>query len=249
MNILISIDDTDDLDSIGTGQLLQNLAGELNAAGLASCSFVTRHQLYIHPDIAYTSHNSAMCCAASTDRLEETAVFCRAYMGSHCAAGSDPGLCILIPERLEVRESVLAFGRAAKVSVLTKEAAYSLADQCAGAVLLSEHGGTGDGVIGALAGCGLRLSGNDGRIKGKLTPRMPDEALTVSEFCQKYRIDQVVDPERQPVAPAQRLIFQAPSKALYLDFQKTACAVRTHEDGGLWRLLNKRELMELPWIT
>ena len=45
--------------------------------------------------------------------------------------------------------------------------AYLLAEQFP-ELSLSEHGGTGDGVIGALAGVGLRLSGSDGRIKGKI---------------------------------------------------------------------------------
>lgn len=47
------------------------------------------------------------------------------------------------------------FGRRAKNEVLTKDLAYDLAVKLG--VPLSEHGGTGDGVIGAVAGSGLRL--------------------------------------------------------------------------------------------
>lgn len=55
-------------------------------------------------------------------------------------------------------------GLRAKREVLTKEHAYALARRLR--VHLSEHGGTGGGIIGALAGIGLYLEGNDGRYRG-----------------------------------------------------------------------------------
>lgn len=248
MNIFICIDDTDNLESIGTGEVLEELMAELEAQQLAQCSFVTRHQLFIHPDIAYTSHNSSMCCAGTTQRLEEVVAFCRNYMDSHCAEGSDPGLCILVPDRLASPEPLLAFGRAAKQTVLTKADARTLAGSLGDAVFLSEHGGTGDGIIGALAGCGLRMSGNDGRIKGKLKPAAPGEVWTVADFCRTYHIDRVLDLDRQPVPPDDRLIFKEQSKALYQDFQKTVYAARTPEDDGAWHPLSKKELPK-SWMN
>lgn len=242
MDLFICIDDTDNLDSIGTGQVLENLIAALREQGLAECSFVTRHQLFIHPDIAYTSHNSSMCCSAVTDCLDEAAAFCRTYMDTHCAEGSDPGLCVVIPKQLGSAEPLLDFGRRAKTSVLSKTDAYELAAQCGGGIFLSEHGGTGDGVIGALAGCGLRMSGSDGRIKGKLRPDTAEEVLTVADFCRKYHMDRVLDLERQPVPLEEQMVFRTQSKALYWDFQKTVIAARDSEDGGLWHPLSKMEL-------
>ena len=58
MKLLICIDDTDNLDSIGTGQLLENLCADLAARGLGRGGFVTRHQLLIHEEIEYTSGRS-----------------------------------------------------------------------------------------------------------------------------------------------------------------------------------------------
>lgn len=245
MDLFICIDDTDNLDSIGTGQVLENLIDALRERGLAKGSFVTRHQLLIHPDIPYTSHNSSMCCAASTDRPDETAAFCCTYMSTHCAEGSDPGLCIAIPERLGSAKPLLDFGRRAKTAVLSKADAYDLASQCGGGVLLSEHGGTGDGVIGALAGCGLRMGGNDGRIKGKLRPDAAGEVLTAADFCRKYHVDQVLDPDNRPVGPGEQMVFRAQSKALYRNFLRTVIAAQAPEDGGLWHPLSK---MELPKV-
>lgn len=245
MKILLSIDDTDNFDSIGTGELLEILIGELAAANLATCSFVTRHQLYIHPDIAYTSHNSAMCCEGNTDKLMEMIAFCRNYMDTRCAEGSDPGLCVLLPEQLDAPDPILSYGKAAKISVLTKADAYALSERYTGTIFLSEHGGTGDGIIGALAGCGLRLSGNDGRVKRNLKPNLPNEILTIEEFCQKYQVDRVADIEQHVIAPNEQLIFRGPSKAMYSDFQKTVYVAKSSEDNGLWCPLSKKELREI----
>lgn len=77
-----------------------------------------------------------------------------------------PGLCILEMSRLSGREELIRFGRRAKGEVLTKAEAYDLAGRYG--IRLSEHGGSGDGVIGALAGCALRLEGRDGRFRGQL---------------------------------------------------------------------------------
>ena len=65
MKLFVCIDDTDNYDSIGTGELLENMMGEAAIKGLAKAGFTVRYQLFIHDDIPYTSHNSSMCCAAA----------------------------------------------------------------------------------------------------------------------------------------------------------------------------------------
>ena len=47
--------------AFGTGRLSRMLAEELTKKGLVSNTSVTRHQLLVHPDIPYTSHNSSAC--------------------------------------------------------------------------------------------------------------------------------------------------------------------------------------------
>jgi len=169
MNILVCIDDTDNLESRGTGELASLLADQLEAEGWGNSRFVTRHQLLVHPDIPYTSHNSSMCFAAT---LKEAALLPRfidhagRFLERESAPGSDPGLCVAAASQLGVPAPLVAFGRAAKEQVLDKAAAYALAGELG--LHLSEHGGSGQGVVGALAGVGLRLGGNDGRLKGRL---------------------------------------------------------------------------------
>ncbi len=53
---LIGIDDTDNLESRGTGFRARQLAQQLQQRGLARLRGVTRHQLFVSPEIPYTSH-------------------------------------------------------------------------------------------------------------------------------------------------------------------------------------------------
>ena len=229
MKLLICIDDTDNLDSIGTGQLLENLCADLEARGLARGGFVTRHQLLIHEDIAYTSHNSSMCCQAETDDPASVTEAAKAYLQSHAAPGSDPGLCILQLRAEENYDALTAFGRRAQTEVLRKADAYAAAAQFPETLSLSEHGGTGDGVIGALAGVGLRLSGSDGRIKGKLRPEGGEEVLSAAQFCLKYGVDQIVTEGGEPLDDSAQILFREPTKAVLLDHKVTLVALRGEE--------------------
>lgn len=194
MRIYISIDDTDNHDTIGSGQLAEKLIGELVSGGYASnCSTVSRHQLYFHDDIPYTSHNSSMCFSAVTadSVFEELTGFCQTFLENHSAEGSDPGLCVAPDSPLLKRDALITFGLRAKQEILTKSQAYLLADQTD--IHLSEHGGTGDGVVGALAGIGLRLHGSDGRIRGWLRPGKQGSVITSDVITALPDVDCVID--------------------------------------------------------
>ncbi|MCM0080445.1 hypothetical protein L4X63_02470 [Geomonas sp. Red32] len=166
MRILVSIGDTDNLDSRGTGELATLIAAELESRGWGRAGFVTRHQLLVHPDIPYTSHNSAMCFEAeiAENALDAVIAYASDFLARESAEGSDPGLCVAAIEAVASPEQLIVFGERAKDSVLDKDTAYTLAEMLG--VHLSEHGGSGQGVIGALAGAGLRLGGNDEGSRG-----------------------------------------------------------------------------------
>ena len=93
--LLICIDDTDNLESIGTGQLLEIMCREMHDLGFGDAGFVSRHQLLIHDMIAYTSHNSSMCCEFRTENAADVLSFAKTFLEEHAAEGPDPGLCIL----------------------------------------------------------------------------------------------------------------------------------------------------------
>jgi tRNA(Ile2) C34 agmatinyltransferase TiaS len=158
MMIFIGIDDTDNLESRGTGRLSRAIADEL------ACDFevlgVVRHQLLVDPRVPYTSHNS--CAVIGIVGPEDTDLVklferVKAQMLADFQPGSDPGLCVTA----HVPDVVTAFGHKAQQDFVTQAEARALA--AANGILLEGLGGTQDGVIGALAGVGLSAEGNDGR--------------------------------------------------------------------------------------
>lgn len=159
-DLLISIDDTDTLASRGTGWLAQRLIAELTDRGFGRCAGATRHQLLRDPRIPFTSHNSSACLAwhrAPGADVDDIVAVAGAFLATRSAPGSDPGLAVA--ERGPA-QALVDFGRAAKTEVLDVAAARALAAEAG--VHLSGHGGTEDGVLGALAGVGLHRSGSDG---------------------------------------------------------------------------------------
>jgi len=127
---------------------------------------VTRHQLYVHPDIPYTSHNSNAVIhveadgAEAMDHLFETA---EEVMLGDFLEGSDPGLAVASDD--QVTSSLIAYGQDAKCTVLTQDRARTLAKNLG--IRLKGLGGTEDGVIGSMAGLGLAYGKSDGRFLQK----------------------------------------------------------------------------------
>lgn len=239
MKALISIDDTDNIDSRGTGDVAEILARGIDGKGWGRCGPVTRHQLLIHPDIPYTSHNSSMCFAAeiSNDSLGTVVDYCATALTMESAPGSDPGLCIVVPEMVKELEELIAFGRKAKTVVVNKKEAYETA--AAHGIHLSEHGGTGQGVIGALAGAGLRLTGNDGRFKGKLHIPSRNGVTTVKEI-RSFGIDLVRTLDGVLLNENENVHVGEWVKLVLLDNKGVLLVVPGNGTGTAWKAVDKK---------
>jgi len=156
--ILIGLDDTDNLDSRGTGRLARLIAADL-AAEYALMG-VTRHQLLLDPRVPYTRNNSSAAILLDVDGdfdLSALAERVKAQMIANYESGSDPGLCVA----QHVPAAVVGFGQRAKRELVTREEAWALA--AAYNMPLLGLGGDEGGVIGALAAVGLAATGEDGR--------------------------------------------------------------------------------------
>lgn len=162
--VLVGIDDTDNLTSPGTGWLAQCLIQQLASRGLGKPLGITRHQLLLDPRVPYTSHNSSACLAIGTSAVADLAAMekCAAgFLREHAAEGSDPGLAVVSTGVAHSdRQALSAFGFTAKRQLVDQATARACAAEHG--VRLSGHGGTEDGVIGALAAVGLHLHGSDG---------------------------------------------------------------------------------------
>ncbi|MCA9961917.1 MAG: hypothetical protein KC413_01830 [Anaerolineales bacterium] len=153
--IYIGIDDTDTLETRGTGHLAREIAAAL--AAQYTVTGVIRHQLSADPRVPCTHKNS--CAAILLAAGEATAVFnhVKPIMLANFVPGSDPGLCVadLVPA------AITAFGHRAQQELVTQAEARALATTHN--LLLAGLGGDEDGVIGALSAVGLAAGGSDGR--------------------------------------------------------------------------------------
>jgi hypothetical protein len=244
MKVFICIDDTDNKESIGTGHLAARLGNEIEGMGWGKCFFITRHQLYVHPDVPYTSHNSAMCFTADLNEscLEEVIEYAALFLRRASASGSDPGLCVALEGRLSDIEALISFGKRAKRQVLTKEDAYNLAKKLG--IHLSEHGGTGGGVIGAMAGVGLRISGNDGRVRGKLAISGVDDSVSVAALLEQAGIDEIRTMNGNGIDDHEHIRLGEWIKTVYLDGRRVLLVkpLDMTGDGAKWRICEKEEL-------
>lgn len=195
---LIGIDDTDNLESIGTGRLSRMLAEHLVAEGLLEDTSVTRHQFLVHPDIPYTSHNSSACIAghgpASAGALLAAA---REFLLANFHEGANPGLFVSAPD--DVPEVLVALAKSAQQQVLTL-------DGFDGAVVghglqLWWGGETGQGRIGAASGVALRSTGEDGRFIALPGIRDLAGVLPVSEIVSRSGIGAVEARDGTRLAP------------------------------------------------
>ncbi len=244
MKVYICIDDTDNAESIGTGHLAARLSGAIEEKNWGKSFFITRHQLFVHPDVPYTSHNSAMCFAADLveSRLDDFIDYASLFLRKQSASGSDPGLCVAVAGRLPDLESLIDFGQRAKRQVLDKDAAYALAKRHC--IHLSEHGGTGGGVIGALAGVGLRISGNDGRVRGKLRVNGADSSATVETILGKTGIEEIRTMNSASLDDRECILLGEWIKAVYLDGRRVLLVkpLDMITNGARWRICTKEEL-------
>lgn len=241
MKLLVAIDDTDNLESVGTGELAAILSASLSEKGWGKGGDVTRHQMLVHPDIPYTSHNSAMCFPADIDDTYFDAFIDRAetFLRQESASGSDPGLCVAEIERLSAPDELIAFGKSAKQIVLEKENAYDLARRLG--VHLSEHGGTGQGVIGALAAVGLRMTGNDGRFKGHFKINATDGIVTPLEIRRQTHVEVVKTMDGAVLEDHEKIRLGNKVKAVLLDGKSTLLV--TAIDGDIkWETCRKQQL-------
>jgi hypothetical protein len=188
MRVLIGIDDTDNLESRGTGYRARQLGALLAVNKFVTVEGITRHQLLVDSRIPYTSHNSSACLVVNVkaEKIEWLRHCCRDYLLQESALGADTGLCMVAWE--DVDQAIQNFGSLAKTRVLTQKEALGLISN---KLWLQGLTGTKDGIIGALAAVGLRAAGNDGRFIWLRHLRELSGIYTPEQLLQVTGIDEV----------------------------------------------------------
>jgi hypothetical protein len=158
--IYVGLDDTDTEGTPGTNQLARRIASALPPG--FRLRMVLRHQLLTDPRVPCTTRNGSASLVIHRDEGGSGAdllLVLRQQLNGWYVPGSDPGLCLATDG---VPAPILAFGRRCQRELVSQDEARALAS--GHGLHLEDFGGTGDGVIGALAAVGLAAGGNDGRV-------------------------------------------------------------------------------------
>jgi hypothetical protein len=240
MRYLIGIDDTDNLESRGTGHRARQMAEFLATLGLAQARGITRHQLLVCPQIPYTSHNSSACLLVDAELEKEDEMWqaCREFLLQESASGSDAGLCLAKWE--VVTAQVCAFGLRAKQVVLTQmEAEQTALDN---EIRLEGLTGTHGGIIGALAGVGLHRAGNDGRFLWLPGLRELCGIQTVADICTLGHIDCIRPYDGANLPPETRVNVGDWVRPILRDNQ---AILYVEEQNHEWCILSKERIKSL----
>lgn len=251
MKIIICVDDTDDLTKeTSTGKIASEIRKTIKKEFKGKCEDITRHQLLIHEDVPYTSHNSSMCFRADIEKedYEKVIRISKEIIKKNMAKSSDPGLCVVIEDKLENKKTLIDYGFLAKRKVIKKEESYALAEKLG--IFLEELGGTGQGVVGALAGIGLRLSGNDGEFKGRIDLDDGKNSITVEEIKEQYSIDEVRTLDGEEVKDNVDIALEGKNKIILMDNKRIFYIEEQLKDGkNTYIAVSKDEIRNMDFVN
>ena len=238
--IFIGIDDTDNAESRGTGFHSRELAHLLENSGHAIVDGITRHQLFVHPHIRYTSQNSSACIGLLTDDIPLITKICEKYLAENSAPGSDAGLCI--SPVAKITNTIMVWGNSAKDTVLDMKEAYSIAKNAN--IYLRGFTGNHEGIIGALAALGLRAGGNDGRFiwrKGRKELReLSPGIMSVKKLIKELELEAIASRDGQMPEPFDRIYINEWVRPIVKNHKAVLIADKTNNTNEYeWKLTSK----------
>jgi hypothetical protein len=244
VEILIGIDDTDNLESRGTGFHARSIGAAMDKNGWGQCRVITRHQLLFSPLVPFTSHNSAACIKVTTslEQVKNIEQFCIDYLQNESAEGSDPGLCIASTENITL--ALIKFSFLCKQRVVTQQQAHSIA--LSAGVKLHGLGGDFQGVIGALAAVGLNGSGSDGRLLWLHGMReRADQIVTVGELLAESGIDTLQTIDGEMIEDLnQKIAMGSWPRAIWIGGEATLIIDNSTEHSDVWQVAAKDHLKQ-----
>jgi hypothetical protein len=242
MRYLVGIDDTDNLESRGTGHRARQLGDLLDQAGLELIG-ITRHQLLVDPAIPYTSHNSSACLEVNCeyDDIGCLIAVSAGFLHHASAPGSDAGLCVADADA--VMAEVIEFGARAKRVIVQRPDAEEIARR--NGMHLEPLTGTGLGVIGALAAVGLRTGGNDGRFLWLPALRETSGVHRASDLMRRLHLDAIETESGTPVEGHERVSVGEWLRPLMRAGRKTMLVQETRHENYKWSGLGKDRLKQL----
>ena len=179
-----------------------------------------------------------MCLEAALDEAQKQSAlnFALDLLERKCAPSAEPGIAAVFEKDIANTQGLINFGKSAKEIFLNPQQAFE--EAALQNVFLKELKSGARGVIGALAGIGLRLSGSDGKIRGKF--ELEKSNLSVAELLGLNFIEAVADENFKPLFLDERVNLIGALKPVFLDFKATLLVKK--EAGGGFRNLSVKEL-------
>lgn len=238
MRLIVGIDDTDNMESRGTGFRARELGQFITEKKLGKLRYVIRHQLFFHPDIPFTSHNSSASIVID-DVKDREAVrrFCEDYLLEYAAEGSDAGLCVYSPDEDQSINAIIEFAQRAKKAIVTEVEAYRLAAEAG--IFLQGYTGLKTGIIGALSAVGLGAEGCDGRVLWSANLRDTSGIYSVEELIQFIDIESIVNMDYQSVSPKELILKGEWCRPIMLNNKVTLIVEEVQNEQYKWKIAPK----------
>lgn len=151
---------------------------------------------------------------------------------------AEPGIAAAFKDDIKDTKGLINFGKNAKNILLTTKQAFEIA--MAQNVFLKALTPNANGVIGALAGIGLRLSGDDGKIRGKF--KLNEPKLNVTKLTELPFIEAVLDENFKELAKDEMINLGGTLKPIFWHHKATLLVQK--DKNGEFRNLNIKELRE-----
>ena len=245
MKLIIGIDDTDNLESRGTGHMARQLSFNMMDMGFGKTKYIVRHQLLVDPRIPYTSHNSSAAIVFDhyKDDTDDLIATCREYLKYSAASGSDAGLCIARFD--QISDKICKWGDSAKTTVLTEEYAYQLAQD--DGIYLEGLTGEKTGVIGSLAAVGLCKKGNDGRILWIEGLRELEPGIYKARDLKKIvSIDKIINKRGKTIPENEEILLGEWNRPILMNNKITLIVEEDNNYGtGQWKVVSKEYIKSI----
>ncbi len=236
MKIFVAIDDSRQLDGGKAGVTASLLTQAIEDNGWGKCAIPSRHRLYSHPDTGCKKHNTARSFSADIEAkyLQEFIDYACNLIKLSGTPDSNTGLAIVIPELMENTDDLLDYAYRAKEDIVSKNEALAFAEKPG--FYLFELSGSGQGIIGALAAAGLRITGNDGQFRGKLQlSKVENYVATVSEIIYNTYVEQVKNMDMENIGDDEYVRMGEKVKVVLLDNKYTLMVFPTDIQHPKWQ--------------
>ncbi len=236
MKIFVAIDDSRQLDGAKAGETASILTKFIAEKGWGKCAIPSRHRLFSHPDTGCKKHNTARSFSAdiADEYLDDFIDHACKLIIRNGSLDSNAGLAVAVPELMKNPEDLIDYAYRAKEEVISKTEALEFGKQPG--IYLLELSGSGQGIIGALAGAGLRITGNDGQFRGKLHIGTGEDYIaTVSEIVNKTYVEQVKNMDFENLGDEECVRMGEKVKVVLLDNKYTLMVFSTDIETPKWQ--------------